>query len=278
VLKLKKALIIHIGATENDLGVYAPLFDNGEFVFIPRPESENPKLSPTYRELGYGAFFLPELAEVLDWHAHYDPEFETFTYGSYEKGEDIQGYEKLRKGDYLFFITSLEWYSFSEERPSWIEPRGYYIISYFTIKRIDRAYELSLTETLNMYRNNAHIRRLLSWIPDVGLEKAMEKEDWNKLILFKGGQEKSAILRVAVPFSKGKHYTTVGGRKRVAWWPNELAHKVFSFKTNQDIQKRYETSGGKWWHGIIEGERIKYILEAITEKNPEQAEKINFKP
>lgn len=276
MLKLKRALIIHIGATENDLGIYAPIFDNGEFIHIPHPESENPKLSPTYRELGYRAFFLPELAEVLDWHVHYDPEFETFTYGNYEKEEDIQGYEKLRKGDYLFFITSLKWYDLSEERPPWIEPEGYYIIGYLTIERIDKASELPLTETLNIYRNNAHVRRLLSWIPDVGLEKSMEKENWDKLILFKGNQEKSAILRVAVSFSKGKHRVTIEGEKQAVWWPNELAHEVFSFETNQDIQKRCKASGGKWWHGIVEGEKIKYIWEAIKEKNPEQA-KIIFK-
>jgi len=286
---MKKAIILHVGAGKAPefLGTWGPIFPDGKFAYVPIPEVDieeayavkviRPligKLRPTYKELN-----LQDLApwciqaDKLNWPAHYDPEFETYSYGDWHESPHIRYYEELQKSDYLFFMASLKYYEkiYERPRPEWIESEAYYIIGYFLIERIDRFCRLTLNEILQLYWNNAHIRHIISYLYDgISINKLMDEN--KELILFKGDDERSALLDVAVPFSKGKR--TIRGK--TIWWPNELACKILQFKTDDDIIEREERDG-RWWAGIVEEEGLKHLWKAVEERNPGQADKANFK-
>ena len=178
----KKAVILHVGANKSPkyLGKLGPIFPDGTFRFIPIPETAGCG-GPSYRNLGL-ADYVP--AKKKDTRAHPDPEFQTFTYGDRPESLAKMGLLlQLEPGDYLFFLSSLEFSDrISNINPNW----NYYLIGYFEIKQ--RIYVQRVTDEIRRkFGNNAHVK-----INDTGF--------W----LFKG-TKKSALLHKAVQFSKGQH-------------------------------------------------------------------------
>ena len=108
-----KGLLVHVVIDSSNLGVVGPLFCDSRFEYIPLNNTYGierrtySKFPARNREFGNNlSDFLPPKCRELA--VHYDPNFENFTYGQHGGVYPrIKSLEKLRKGDFLFFIASL---------------------------------------------------------------------------------------------------------------------------------------------------------------------------
>lgn len=217
-----KGIITHVGVGEEISKNYfrelfkskkgvCPIFMDGRmdgrFGFIPIPESTKGgglekarkeieakervigrKIFPRYRDIkipGYSIEkFVPK--EALDCPVHYDPEFETFTFGPV--GSQYKFFRGLEKGDYVFFYTTME--PWTKERGYLGEPLSwYYIFAYFEVEEVLELESEPDEETLRRYQNNVHFKRAY-----IGLE------DWKGMLVVKGSSN-SKLLEYAVPIT-----------------------------------------------------------------------------
>ena len=181
-------MFLRVGIDKGCGGVLAPIFMDGSFEYIPIPEIDpNSTESRTYKNtIGRNgrsfAYYLPQ--RISNNPLHYDPEFETFTYG------DVKGKRKyllkLDKDDLLVFYAGLKPFKNSKF------DEALYIIGYFTINRIIDFNQLNKSEkevTSFLYKNNAHIKRSYSY---------------QDLVIVVGDKNKSCLLDKAVPISSRK--------------------------------------------------------------------------
>ena len=108
---MKKICLINVGANSSHGSLKSALFSNGhyEFITIPDPWIEGSKIGVRYNKLtAFNGVGISELVSEK-YHekvAHYDPEFETFTYGDYpDHHPRAENLKKLEKGDLLFFFA-----------------------------------------------------------------------------------------------------------------------------------------------------------------------------
>ena len=171
-LAQKQIAIINIGSS-TDNGIPGPIFRNKRFVFVPISEYAPGHETPTYEELG-----LSEWVSNPKEYAHYDPEFETMTYGDYEHKTRVANAKKLKRGDFLFFFASLSNESDRKRR----RPTGFFFIGFFEIERILSPQEVKGS---SIARKNAHVRRR----GDSGFSV------WK-------GSRRSGLLEIAVPLDR----------------------------------------------------------------------------
>jgi len=183
-----KALLLRVGIDKGCGGALAPIFEDGTFEYIPIPE-EDPDTTESRTYLNTEsckgqpfAYYLP--SRIEDSCMHFDPEFETFTYGD---PTSKRGYLlKLDRNDLLVFYVGLTPFmntNFEE---------ALYIIGYFTIDRIVDFNQIAETETeefAKKYQNNAHIKRSM---------------DYQDLVIVAGNKQKSRLLDKAILISKRK--------------------------------------------------------------------------
>ncbi len=185
----RQVAIINVGMSTTG-GIPGPLFEDGTFRFVPIRERKPGNLTPRYRNLG-----LAEWVTDPDDFTHYDPEFETMTFGDYERKIRVASARKLQSGDFLFFFASLSTMEDRRKRCT----TGFFLIGCFEIDRIipyNEAKDSPLT------RNNAHIRRTR----DSGFSI------WK-------GTSRSALLEFAVPMDKGSVdlWLRTSKGKRLPW-------------------------------------------------------------
>jgi hypothetical protein len=153
-----KVMLLRIGMDKGTDGALGPIFEDGSFEYIPLSErDDNTKETRTYRNT-VGRCGLP-LSEYLPMKIgprklHYDPEFESFTYG--DPTSKRQSLLKLVKDDLLVFYAGLMPYKNSKQE------EALYIIGYFTIDKIIDLNSLNTAEYEIMskrYSNNAHFKR-----------------------------------------------------------------------------------------------------------------------
>jgi hypothetical protein len=170
----RKIAIINIGANRNHWRKYhllSPLFEDGNFRYVPAPEEGHdvssvcPRL-PTYRELFKNDERILQLIpdeyrgnKVCDIRVHHDPEFETFTYGDYPCKQEGKGRAgklvELEKDDFLFFFARLT--EIKSGKPT--DKAGLFFIGFFEIEQIKpRVTEIS-KELLQTYERNVHVIR-----------------------------------------------------------------------------------------------------------------------
>ncbi|MFW9889691.1 MAG: hypothetical protein ACFFER_15995 [Candidatus Thorarchaeota archaeon] len=142
----KQIAIINIGSS-TDRGIPGPIFADGRFVFVPIRESRPGKNTPTYEELG-----LRKWVTNPKEYAHYDPEFETMTYGDYAYKTRVANARKLKHGDFLFFFASLS----NQTEKKIRRPTGFFFIGFF---EIDRILPPEIAVSSPLYRKNAHVIR-----------------------------------------------------------------------------------------------------------------------
>ena len=102
-----KATLLRVGIDKGTDGALAPIFDDGSFEYIPISESDaKSKEDRTYgNTIGRSekplSTYLPE--EIENRTMHFDPEFDTFTYGdpTYKRRFLL----KLERGDLLVFYA-----------------------------------------------------------------------------------------------------------------------------------------------------------------------------
>lgn len=168
----KRVVIINIGSSTSH-EFQGHIFPDGAFAYVPIPEGWPGARTPTYRKLG-----LAKWVTDPDEYAHYDPEFETMTFGDYENKPRTANARKLETGDFLFFFASL-----SPNNDAGIKKDiGFYLIGYFEMLRII-PYEEALVSRLT--KNNAHVKR----IDDHGFSV------WK-------GTNRSSVLHRAVPIDR----------------------------------------------------------------------------
>jgi hypothetical protein len=188
----RKALLLRVGIDSGCGGTLAPVFADNTFEYVPipeRPELQSPR-SLFYDQLparhgGTLAQYVPP--RYRHAAAHYDPEFETFTYGDPTKNKRRQ-LLRLEEGDLLLFYAGLRPL---ESR----EPARLYLIGYFTVATV-ACVEPGDTWPAPEHEHlqgNAHLRRK---VPDPGL------------VVVRGYPLSSALLERAVPISDEKQRVT----------------------------------------------------------------------
>jgi len=169
-------LLLRIGIDLGTGGALGPIFPDGSFEYIPIPESKASPRSVRYSDIiarsgGTLDRFVPP--RYCGTAAHFDPEFETFTYGDptkYKRGQLL----RLRRGDLLVFYAGLR-------PPRQNNGSVLYLIGFFTV---DCICNVSHKEPwpppdLRHLWANAHFRRNT---PDEGLVVVQGARDGSRLL------------------------------------------------------------------------------------------------
>lgn len=183
-----QVVLLRVGIDTGSGGIHGPLFSDGSFEYIPIPDSFRGKgvCKKTYgnttgsrgRSL---VEYFPEVRRegVCNQPIHFDPEFETFTYG--DPTVPKTSLRELTEGSLLVFYSGLLGWGF-ECSPA------LYIIGYFEVTRASLATSLSPTE-LEMFRNNFHV-----------MHGDVFEDQKDRLVLVKGNSN-SRLLKKAVRIS-----------------------------------------------------------------------------
>jgi len=162
---MSNVLLLRVGIDSGCGGTLGPIFPDGTFEYVPIPESSqfvSPR-SVYFRDLparhgGTLAQYVPR--RYQEAAAHYDPEFETFTYGDPTRNKRAQ-LLRLDDGDMIVFYAGLR--SIGSR-----ESGRLYIIGYFTVKAVESIEPTNSWPPKDAPHllGNAHLRRNR---PDQGL-------------------------------------------------------------------------------------------------------------
>lgn len=181
-------MILRVGIDKGCGGVLAPIFRDGSFEYIPIPEDDvNSQEIRTYSTTSGitkhpFSFYIPD--KLKNKKIHFDPEFETCTYGDVTAKRNYL--LKLVKDDLLVFYAGLTPY----HNVNYEE--ALYIIGYFVVEKVIDFNHLSKTElkkSLKQCSNNAHIKR---------------DDDLKDLVIVVGNGKNSRLLEMAILISKKK--------------------------------------------------------------------------
>lgn len=187
-----EALLLRVGIDKGCGGALSPIFRNGTFEYIPIPESDpETRERRTYQNTSGRtnrplSNFLP--SKICQNKMHFDPEFETFTYGDHSSKR--KSLLKLDKNDLLVFYAGLIPYQND------MHLNALYIIGYFVVENVVDFNELSEEEKLkfcNLYSNNSHVKC----------------DDLNDLVIVEGNKNKSKLLDKAILISQQKPSNTM---------------------------------------------------------------------
>jgi hypothetical protein len=184
-----QVVLLRVGIDTGSGGIHGPLFSDGSFEFIPIPDRFRGKGADkrTYGNTsGRGgrrlADYFPEARResVFDQSVHFDPEFETFTYGDPTRPK--ASLRRLSEGSLLVFYAGLKGWNF-------VCPPALYIIGCFEVARAGLATSFSQGELAGMFRNNFHV-----------MHGDVFEDQKDRLVLVKGNAD-SRLLKKAVKIS-----------------------------------------------------------------------------
>jgi hypothetical protein len=189
-----KMVLLRVGTDTGCKPIHAngPLLPDGSFEYVPLPDCSAANEHRTYgNTIGrFGrplADYFPERrSRIENFAIHFDPEFETYTYGTPTGLQ--QSLARLQAGDMLVFYGGLRAVD-EEGRPIPQTPHGLYLLGYFEVVCAVRARAYARNELLPDFGENFHVRH----------EDIFER-DHDKLVLVKGGTG-SRLLTKAVPIS-----------------------------------------------------------------------------
>ena len=201
-----RIFLANVGANASHRFI-SPILPDGTFELIPIPEDRDfsDPYAVRFRDLRshYNAEcdllqYIPK--RLWDWPAHYDPEFETFTYGdNCETSPRGASLKQLEPGDFLFFLAHLA----ESGGDKAIRSHGFYLVAFLEIAEILRDVRARPDdEVLDRLGANAHIRQGLC---DSGL--------WSRFWVFRGS-ERSRRFHKAVPITRelvGLAFTAADG-------------------------------------------------------------------
>jgi hypothetical protein len=150
-------MLLRIGIDKGTDGVLAPIFHDGSFEYIPISEKKESAEKRTFiTTIGRSGKFLSDYLpkKVATRKTHFDPEFETFTYGDPTSKRNYL--VKLSENDLLVFYAGLTPYKTIKYK------EALYIIGYFTVDKIidfRRANRNNIKSYRKLFSNNAHIKR-----------------------------------------------------------------------------------------------------------------------
>lgn len=184
-------MLLRVGIDKGTDGALAPIFEDSSFEYIPISEGDSKsKEYRTYKNtIGRSgkplSTYLPK--EIENRTMHFDPEFETFTYGD---PTSKRGYLlKLREDDLLVFYAGLSPFQNQKHKT------GLYLIGYFTVDKVidfNQLPQKEIKEYYQLYPNNAHLKR------------SYDTED---LVIVVGYKSKSKLLDKAISISQTKYDT-----------------------------------------------------------------------
>ncbi len=180
-----QVVLLRVGIDTGSGGILGPLFKNGLFEYVPISDDfkgcgisgqtyGNTKGKYTKRLLLH---YFPERFQQKrrDTPIHYDPEFETFTYG--DPTSPKRGLRKLEKGDLLVFYAGLKGWDFRRDP-------ALYIIAYFEVEKAGLAAEFGKQELQRDFGKNFHVRH-----------KAVFANQKDRLVLVKGSKRSRLLKR-----------------------------------------------------------------------------------
>jgi hypothetical protein len=181
-----KVAMLRIGIDTGAGGIHGPLFSDGSFEYIPIPDhsgldnrtygNTNGRHSRPLIE-----YFPPARRAQMDKQSiHFDPEFETFTYG--DPTPPKSGLRQLERGDMLIFYCGLQGWAFASTP-------ALYLMGYFEVQDAGKASDFDQADVQRLFVRNFHVRH-----SDVyGAQK-------ERLVLVKGAPN-SRLLNHAVLIS-----------------------------------------------------------------------------
>lgn len=177
----RQMLFLRVGVDRGCGGTLAPRFEDGSFEYVPIPESKAVALhrGVTYNEIPARSGGTLQQWVRQDGFAHYDPEFESFTYGEPNNPKRLQ-LLRLQPGDFLVFYAGFQ--------GAGISAGTCFVIGYFCVKTV---HEVRHVETwppacLAHLHRNAHFRRL---------------NPESTLVVVEGSQSRSRLLEKLKPLS-----------------------------------------------------------------------------
>ena len=201
-----KIYLVNVGANAAH-GFASPVFDNRNFEFLPIPEKNRPqgKNIALYRDLR--SFYDPNKdllkyipSKLWDEAAHYDPEFDTFTYGdNCSVTPRSYALKQVRAGDYIFFLCRLQ--HWNQDGPT--QSHGFYLVGFLHIQEILKEVKSKPSKSIvENYKSNAHVRLALT-----------DPNMWNRFWVFRGSSH-SQRFNKAVPIHRDiakRLFTTANG-------------------------------------------------------------------
>jgi len=189
-----QVVLIRVGVDTGAGGIHGPLFADGSFEYIPIPDrfGKSGIDSRTYgttqgrKSRPLIDYFPARLrAEYRDRPIHFDPEFESFTYG--DPSQLKSRLKTLVDGDLLVLYAGLKGWDFH------CDP-ALYIIGFFSVswaglpEGLER--QLGKTEWRPHFSKNFHVRH-----------RAVFEDQKERLVLVKGREGESRLLARAVRIS-----------------------------------------------------------------------------
>jgi len=181
-----QVVLLRVGIDSGRGGIQGPLFDDGSFEFVPIDDRRGDSQQTYGNTKGvHGRMLIDYFPDRLKGRLrhqsiHFDPEFETFTYG--DPTFPKRGLLRLNPGSLLVFYAGLE---------KWPQGgnTGLYIIGFFEIAKVGLATDFSLDELKRYFGANFHVRH-----------KNVLQRQKPMLVLVKGGKG-SRLLKKAVLIS-----------------------------------------------------------------------------
>lgn len=182
-----KVALVRVGIDTGSGGMHGPLFPDGTFDYVPIPDRFGVDPRTYGNTVGrHGRPLLeyfprarrPRMAQQA---MHYDPEFQTYTYG--DPSMPKSGLRHLRRGDLLVFYGGFRGWDCET-------PPGLYLFGYFEVLTAGRAIDYEPDELHGLFGENFHVRhpRILA-------------EQRDRLVLVKGSPA-SRLLTKAVRISE----------------------------------------------------------------------------
>jgi hypothetical protein len=202
--KSTQVVLLRVGIDSGSGGIQGPIFGDDTFEFIPIDSVRGDRLGRTYGNTAgrHGRKMIEYFSgahkeRMRNAFLHFDPEFETYTYGDPTRPK--QCLKRLSHGDWLVFYAGLEGWGGCQTPP------GLYVIGYFVIEEAGFYFDLRRKGVISKFRKNWHI-----------LNDDDRKKD---LVLIKGGLG-SRLLKKTVKISADKKATDRGGHPVFVLDPN----------------------------------------------------------
>jgi hypothetical protein len=184
-----QVVLLRIGIDTGSGGILGPLFSDGSFEYIPIPDyfggtGVDKRTYGNTRGKGRRRLidYFPEARRerLFNQSIHFDPEFETFTYG--DPTPPKASLRRLSEGSLLVFYAGLKGWGVDC-------PAALHIIGYFEVERAGLATAFSQAELAGLFRNNFHV-----------MHGEVFKDQKDRLVLVKG-DVRSRLLKKAVRIS-----------------------------------------------------------------------------
>jgi hypothetical protein len=179
-------VLLRVGIDTGCGGIYAPIFQDGTFEFIPIPDGWGVNrrtygnTKGRHRRFLVNYFPVSRQLAVSTQSIHADPEFSTYTYG--DPTPPKSSLRKLESGDILAFYAGLKGWN-CDCQPA------LYLVGYFEVSRAGVAPDFKRSELQRLFRNNFHVKH-----------REVFADQRKRLVLVKGGAN-SRLLRKAFRIS-----------------------------------------------------------------------------